>query len=79
MQYCTLDAVRAHPFFKVVPWDNLCGAPALFVYAPYLIVPTYPFSIYKPSMTPDPLGCLILPYHIADADKHEEDLIPAAL
>ncbi|KAH9994514.1 kinase-like domain-containing protein [Russula vinacea] len=25
-RYCTLDAVRVHPFFKPVPWDNLRGA-----------------------------------------------------
>lgn len=31
MRYCTLDAVRAHPFFDAVPWDNLRGAPAPFV------------------------------------------------
>jgi hypothetical protein len=79
VRYCTLDAVHAHLFFKVVPWDNLHGAPAPFVYAPDLIVPTYPFSIYEPGTTPDPPGCLILLYHTADADKHEEDLIPAAL
>jgi hypothetical protein len=30
-RYCTLDAVRVHPFFKVAPWDNLRGAPAPFV------------------------------------------------
>lgn len=30
-RYCTLDAVRVHPFFKAVPWDNLRGAPAPFV------------------------------------------------
>lgn len=30
-RYCTLDAVRVHPFFKVVPWDGLRGAPAPFV------------------------------------------------
>jgi cell cycle protein kinase DBF2 len=31
VRYCTLDAVRAHPLFKVVPWDNLRGGPAPFV------------------------------------------------
>lgn|SRR6266850_324174 len=31
VRYCTLDAVRAHPFFEVVPWNNLRGAPAPFV------------------------------------------------
>jgi hypothetical protein len=30
-------------------------------------------------MTPDPLGCSTLPYHAADMDKHEEDLIPAEM
>ncbi|KAF8480764.1 AGC/NDR protein kinase [Russula ochroleuca] len=30
-RYCTLDAVRVHPFFKAAPWDNLRGAPAPFV------------------------------------------------
>jgi len=31
VRYCTLDAVRAHPFFNAVPWDNLRGAAAPFV------------------------------------------------
>jgi cell cycle protein kinase DBF2 len=31
VRYSTLDAVRTHPFFKVVPWDNLRGSPAPFV------------------------------------------------
>jgi cell cycle protein kinase DBF2 len=30
-RYCTLGALRVHPFFKAVPWDNLRGAPAPFV------------------------------------------------
>jgi hypothetical protein len=47
------------------------------VYTPDLIAPTYPFGIYEPGMTPDPLGCSSLPYHAADADEHEEGLIPA--
>ena len=47
------------------------------VYAPDLIAPTYPFGIYEPGMTPDPPGCSSLPYHAADADEHEEGLLPA--
>ncbi|KAF8266626.1 kinase-like protein [Lactarius quietus] len=31
VRYCTLDSVRAHPFFKGASWDNLRGAPAPFV------------------------------------------------
>ncbi|KAH9982055.1 kinase-like protein [Lactifluus volemus] len=31
VRYSTLDAVRVHPFFKGVPWDNLRAAPAPFV------------------------------------------------
>ncbi|KAH9075627.1 AGC/NDR protein kinase [Lactarius deliciosus] len=31
VRYCTLDAVRAHPFFKGAPWDNLRGSLAPFV------------------------------------------------
>jgi hypothetical protein len=30
-RYCTLDALRVHPFFKAAPWDNLRGTPAPFV------------------------------------------------
>ena len=47
------------------------------VYAPDLIAPTYPFGIYEPGTTPDPPGCSSLPYHAADADEHEEGLLPA--
>jgi hypothetical protein len=32
---------------------------------------------YAPGMTPDPPGYLTLSYHAADADKQEEDLMPA--
>ena len=48
-----------------------------FVYAPDLIVPAHPFGISAPGMTPDPPGCSTLPYHAADADEQEEDLMPA--
>ena len=48
-----------------------------FVYAPDLIVPAHPFGIYAPSTAPDPPpGCSTLPYHAADADEQEEDLMP---
>jgi hypothetical protein len=50
-----------------------------FVYAPDLIVPTHLFGIYTPGMTPNPPGWSTLVYHAADADKQEEDLMPAEM
>jgi hypothetical protein len=47
-----------------------------FVYAPDPIVPTHPFGIYVPGMTPDPPRCWTLLYHAPDADE-QEDLMPA--
>ena len=63
-----------------IHWSPHCTMHTPFVYAPDLIVPAHPFGIYAPSTAPDPPpGCSTLPYHAADADEQDEDLMPAEM